>query len=197
MAFRGKVQFVFKMQPQASFSEVWYTTDTDYPPLMVSAKAYLKLRKEMLGYGCNCQEVRISDDNVKGDSLIYVPVNKDGTSSLYTNSADKCDKAGMAVETRIEGGPGHRRILAMRGAPDSLFESDQANGIDIGFHGWFGAFQAWHDFLVGSKFVIRHVTAVGPPLTADLITITDAIVTQAGYRKPARPFGLARGRRTA
>lgn len=197
MAFRGKVQFFYKCPPQASFSETWYTSDPDYTSLMTSAKAYLALRKEMLGYGVSCVEIRISDDTVKGDSLIFVPQNKDGKSSIYTLQADRADKAGMAVDTRCEGGAQRRRILSLRGAPDDLFDTDFPTGIDIGFHGFFGAFQAWATFLKGSKFAIRHVTAVGPPPTVELVTITDAIMTQAGYRKPARPFGLARGRRIA
>lgn len=198
MAFRAKLQFFYSLPNNGAFSEVWYTNDATYDGAIQSAKDYIAVRKELLGYGGNVVGARVSDDNVKGDSLlVQVLPGKASKSDVFISAEDIADKAGMAMQIRLEAGPLHRRQWLMRGNPDTLFNSGFPGGFDIGLHDWLAKFQALTALLKGGKWAIRNLTAVGPPPVYALTTLTDAFYLRAGYRKPSRPFGLALGRRPA
>lgn len=197
VAFVAKMQWFFSNPPNLGFSEVWYSTAPDYASAMTLAKRYLNVRKELLGFGAFCIGIRVSDDTVKGDSQVYVPQPKEGSSTVYTAADDQADKAGMACLTRCEATPLHRRMFMLRGAPDALFDTRFPTGIDPGFHGWLAGFQTFGLLLASNQFTVRHRTAIGPPPTYQFVAVTSVVFTEAAYRKPSRPFGLPRGRRLA
>lgn len=197
MAFQGKIQLFYQSPPNTGFSEVWYVTSPDHESTMTQAKNYLTKRKQLLGFQAYCVGIRVSDDTVKGDSLVYVPTDKEAKSTLYTGLADVADKSGVSAQVRVASGFFHRRQWMLRGAPDALFDAQFPTGIDIGFHGWLAAFQALALILEGGAFAIRYITAVGPPVVHSLAQVTKMQLIRAAFRKPGRPFGLARGRRNS
>ncbi len=118
MAVNGKVNFFLKeTDAGAGWSETYYYSSVDLPNVLVKAIVLAKKRLACLPFSVALPYVRVADDAIQRDSLVYVPP------AIYgaLNQPDQqVDVPWNAILCRLSSGSLYRRQLYLRGAPDSL-----------------------------------------------------------------------------
>ena len=97
------------------WSETFFCTLTDYTSVMDRAKMLAPLLINLRGTGVNQIEIRVSDDNVKRDSLVYVAPTADQTTGFPGFEAGEFSDACLLI--RMSATPQYRRPLYLAGVP--------------------------------------------------------------------------------
>lgn len=173
-----RATFMFKNDNGAGWSETIFSTQIAIPLAMVNAKLMIAPRVGMLGRGSSLAFIRVSDDDVKRDSLIYaVP---DGDGRPKSRQIQTADIAHTCLLLRIESGFTKRRSLFVRGVPDNICADNGRYEPDPAFS---AAYNIWRVAMLGLSWGIKirgdaaapvnisNVSTVGP---TGLVTITTA-----------------------
>lgn len=178
---RNRITFFFRSTRGYGWSETYFTTAASLNGAMTNAKAILPTRVNLNGRGVFLEFIRVSDDEVRRDSQIYVVPRADR--EIKARSAGDGDIANTCVDVRIEAGDTKRRTLFLRGIPDDICLD---NGSFVPTPAWnanFGAFSAALGMNqiavrvrtdVSPQFVIANVGTSGP---TGLVTITTQAAT--------------------
>lgn len=192
---RGKMTFFFKSSGQG-WTESWYVRDVvDYDALLKLGKDYAPLRAALLGIGGSLEYVRISDDEVKRETLVYQCPVKDGTSSYFVDSTkDRIDQGWMRALLRCEGTPFYRKSWMLAGLPDRVFDRSWANGLDP-TTGWIAPLNNLVTYIKAKQFGFKAMGKAPNPLIVDTRPVTAVIPLRAASRRVGRPFDSPVGRR--
>lgn len=159
------------------WTENIHHTGTSLDDVVGAVNVVAPLRRQMLSAGCILEGVRISDDEIPGDSsfvlnLAYGP-------GLWNEDTDAIWNA---LLVRIESGPLNRRLLYLSGIPDVEIERGVKDFDPI----YFGKMRAYIDGLVSSHFGIRTLSSVGNPWVNVAVISADGLVSTTA----AHGFGV-------
>jgi len=113
-----RATFFFTDDNGYGWTETYFNNAGDLPTTMTRARALLPLRIKCLGLTSGPSMIRVSDDEVKRDSQIYIIASGDNRNK--DPDAGPSDIANTCLVVRIEAGPTIRRTLYMRGIPDGI-----------------------------------------------------------------------------
>src|SRR5262249_26477925 len=152
--------------------ETWYSSQTDLGNLIQQGRNYVKVRRALLGVGTNVQFLRASTIPPNRVTQVYFTTGKEGEPDLFTTSPDDDhDPTQVDLLVRIDATPKGRRQLALSGLPDSVTDQLLLTGVKGAFTSS-AAYKQWSSFIQNSGWGIRVKTAVGPPPTFTMNTIT-------------------------
>lgn len=117
-----KINYFFQGPLQTGWTETLYTVAADHTTALGRAFQLVDTRGALLGKDNQIVDVRVSDDQIIGDSMTTGPV-----SFQPIIKTENADVSWTAAQTRIVAGTLYRRTLMIRGIPDYLFSSDGAN----------------------------------------------------------------------
>lgn len=142
-----RATFFFKDDQDYGWSETLFSTLTDIAVCRDRARLLVPFRVACLGTGVSLAYVRVSDDYIKRDSLIYaVPERSSKQSGLLLGPSDI---ANTCLTIRLQASPLGRRTLSMRGIPDKEVANSGAYIPDADFNAALAAYftqlttQAW------------------------------------------------------
>ena len=179
-----RATFFFKDSGGYGWSETIHSTKPDLTACLAAASSLAAFRISCLGGTSYLPFVRVSDDEVKRDSLIFKvpPGDMFNTSAAGTSS----DIANTSLTVRLSSTPLRRRTLYMRGIPDDVVKN---SGLYTPSQNFQGAFDQWFIQLKTDAWAIRGKSGVALPHTIGLIaqngTSGDIAVTTLD------PHGLA------
>lgn len=175
---RVRAIFFFKDSAGYGWSEMLWSTLTELAPTMAAAKRLLRPRVALLGRNASLEFIRVSDEEVKRDSLVY-PV-PPGDQVLRGTSEDQHDSANLALIVRMDAtNPTARRTLYMRGFKDLYAKAGKfdPDGLFISrFRTWEAALKAdsWGIKLRNPLAPIQTITNIAQVAGAAQLTITTA-----------------------
>lgn len=173
-----RATFFFKNRNGAGWTETLYSQAAGMQLVQNEAIALIPARVGLLGRGAALKFIRVSDDLIKRDSLIYVVPTDDGAPK--SRQTDDADIANTCLLLRVESGFTKRRSLFLRGVPDEI---TQDNGVYTPPAAFTAALNAYRIIVVGGTWAIKirgdsgavsnitNVSTVGP---TGLVTITTA-----------------------
>jgi len=110
-----KVNFFFTGSLGSGWTETWYNNGVDYTQTLLQANQLGTLRQGLAGVGSVLKEIRVSDDNITGDSLTDVSGN-----NLFFEKTEQTDVPFVSALVSMSAGTLYRRSLQIRGVPDQL-----------------------------------------------------------------------------
>lgn len=155
--------FFFK-QLKWGWSETLFSTAGTREVALQQAKDYLPVRVRLNGFETTCEYVRISDDLIKRDSLIWAPPTEDQKSRLIT--AGESDIPNTCVVIRLQADPVGRRTLSMRGIPDRIIAT---GGLFTPGGVWSDQFRTWRTEIVSGRWGIKVKDQTQPQVAIDAI----------------------------
>lgn len=143
MAVRLRATFFFKDSNGYGWTETIHSQKPDLTSIMAAAKDLIVPRRNMLGNTAYLVFIRVSDDLVKRDSLIYqVPAGDQQSRGSPEGSADI---ANTSLVVRLQSNPTVRRTLFMRGVPDGIVTQSgkytPSGAFDQAFTDWLALLQ--------------------------------------------------------
>jgi hypothetical protein len=100
------------------WTETWYSAGANYFQVLNAAKAMAAARVQMNGVNTALTFIRVSDDELKRDTLVYaVPVPDQRPTGLLTQASDI---ANTALVLRLEASPTKHSQMYLRGLPDDI-----------------------------------------------------------------------------
>ena len=113
-----RATFFFEDVNKHGWTETIYNMQPTLDAVMFRAKTLVELRRNLLGTTAKLTFIRVSDDLVKRDSLIYqLPP---GNQTSRSGAATGADIANASLVVRLNSTALIRRTLYMRGFPDSI-----------------------------------------------------------------------------
>jgi len=144
-----RATFFFK-QRKWGWSESLFSTRADRQPALDDAIAYLPIRVALNGVDTTCEYIRISDDLIKRDSLIFAPPTEDQKARSIT--VGESDIPNTCIVMRMQSSPTGRRTLSMRGIPDRIVTD---GGLFTPGGAWNGAFLRWRNEIISGRWGIK------------------------------------------
>lgn len=153
----NRATFFFEDSNKHGWSETIHSTKSDLTSTMAAARALALLRRDLLGTTAFLTYIRVSDDLVKRDSLIYpVPT---GDQEGRTSSEIGADLANVSIVTRLSATPITRRTLYLRGLPD---ECVTRSGRFTPTPTWLNRFDRWANELILNGWACRSRDGTSP-----------------------------------
>lgn len=186
----GATLFFTDHNQSAGWSETHYSVSgQDLPTVLKDAQDMAKARVMMLGAGISLDYIRVSDQQVRGDSLVALGIPPSQQNPIAYNKAliveatvvgeggrtvsPTSDYSFTALLCRMEMGVSQRKSLYLRGIPDSL---DQDGGV-ITDSVFLDAFNSWVDLMKSGKWGAR---VLNKDLTANPIFPITSVTNNAG-----------------
>lgn len=113
-----RVNFFFVATHNRGWSETYYNILTTYNGVMGQAQTLADTRRNLNGTGVGLDEIRVSDDSVKNDSLVYAPPLSDAITAYPT--FEEADFSPTSLLCRADSQGVGRRSIFLRGIPDSM-----------------------------------------------------------------------------
>lgn len=139
------------------WSETYYNMSSSYTLTLTQAKVLADKRRQINGQGVFLEEIRVSDDEVKNDSMIYALPSADQISQ-YISSAG--DVASTALLVRAMSGFQTRRPLYLSGVPDDY---TTANGLWTPSTVWQSNYNDFRTELISRRWGIKAILTLQPP----------------------------------
>lgn len=115
MAINAKVTYIFNFG-RNGWSETWYQATSDnLDQVMILARQVATKRAALLAKGASLEAIRVSDEQVSGDSILETTPNKLATTEASTKDPDTAWNCWLG---RATSGSLYRRSVWFRGAPD-------------------------------------------------------------------------------
>lgn len=179
-----RATFEFKDVNEHGWSETFHSLKTTYTDTLAAAQRLALLRAQLLGVGAFLPFIRVSDDLVKRDSMVYF-VDPPNDRQVDVNFGPS-DIANTALLIRLIADPLKRRPLYMRGLPDKLCSN---SGTYTNFPGWTSAYNLWKKQLLADDWAMRSKVAVSPAVL--IVTVLQDPSTGIVTINTAGPHGIA------
>jgi hypothetical protein len=189
VTINAKATIFFQSEDEEGWSEGFYISSTDLAAAAGTLASIIPLRAAMMDPHFSMIYSRVSDVEVKGDSLVAPSITFPVVGTL-TDAGDQLE-ANTALNVEIFASPSVKNRIFIRGLNIAVIRGREY----LAPAGFSAAFEAWDLYLTGNGLMCRHRTAVGPPPTYDYVAATGISPIGATARKPGRPFGLPVGRR--
>lgn len=176
----------------SGWSEKYWWGETDYDTIasnMRMAGGLFEVRMGLSTDSVKLDYARISDDEIRGDSLLVPVVGY--THGTFGSEGDKSTEPWSALIMRWAAAPTSYVTRFLHGLP----QSQVTEGFYTPTMGWLTAFDAYTAFAMANlRIFAKDRTVGGPRVLSAILAITTGNLTT---RHVGRPFGLPRGRRTA
>jgi hypothetical protein len=185
------IGILFCNQGSAGWSETYPLVPTGYVAASVIMDALVEIRLAMLCEDITVMGYRISDIDVAGDAYTDNSENAGQYGTAGAPPHPVSEPANVVLRIREDTADFlHHAIRYVHGMPDQVVTGG-AYSPDAEFTTAMDDYLAW----LATNAMIKHRTAVGPPVTYSFLAIESAITDRIWTRNTGRPFGLHRGRR--
>lgn len=147
-----RATFFFKSSSGYGWSETLFSNVVDLTTVMARAQTLLPLRVSLNGSDCQLAFIRVSDDSIFRDSLIF-SVPRDSRIGKNPDFGE-CDIPNTCFNVSLRAGALYRRELAMRGIPDNMVT--KGGEFDPSAQ-WRANFTAWVGGLIAGAWGIRAI----------------------------------------
>jgi hypothetical protein len=181
-----RVNFFYRDITGKGWSETFFNTGTQYSTVRALAINLSTLLLNVRGTGVILDELRVSDDNAKRDSTIYVP--SDADSKTQFPSFLEGDFADVALLCRLEATEANRRSLYLSGIPDVM---TLQNGIFKPTATWIDQFGFLRNELFKNGWAQKCLSPTGMP--NQVVLITQNVVSGDYVLTTLNPHGFTPG----
>lgn len=156
---RNRAIFFFEDDAGYGWSEGIYNQGADLTTTLANAVRLLPLRVRLLGTGARLTMIRVSDDEVKRDSRVYIV--PPGDQANTATHSDPHDNANLCILLRLEASdPIARRSLYLRGFADKYC----ASGVFAPDAAFTAAFNRWKAAIKADNWALKIKTGVYPAI---------------------------------
>jgi hypothetical protein len=165
-----RATFFFTDTNGYGWSETFFNQGVTLEAVRDVAKQLVPRRVAILGRGVRLRFLRVSDDLIKRDSLIYDVPSEDG--QLKDPNIDTSDLANTCVWCRLQATAMVRRPFPLAGIPDNVVQPSGAFNQDAA---WMTAFQAWTNAVKNGGWAIKAKNTAVPQFA--IVTIQQDAAT--------------------
>jgi len=194
MPINAKATYFWSSEYDEGWSESFYLQGTDLAACKTIADTILTQLLALRDPTQTMVWARVSDVAVKGDSLLLSGPTAFPCAGTYTPGAGaKNLEADSAIKLRLNATASIKNLIFLRGLTTDALTGrsyQPVTAFDTAFN------NLLTQIVTTTPVYVRHRTSVGPPPTYSYTVINEAVVVGVTSRKPGRPFGIVRGRRT-
>jgi hypothetical protein len=189
MSINAKGTIFMANSDNQGWSESHYIIASDINSAQTQLGTLVSARLALLGIDSQILYARVSDEAIKGDSLLTtVSLPAPGTWVPASGSARVSADVGLLIQEFASSTKKNHFFLRD-------LDSGTVHGTDyLAPSGWVTNLTAYFAVLSGS-WAVRTILSHGPPKTYTYTAINTCRVVGVRSRKPGRPFGLPVGRR--
>ena len=189
MSINAKATIFMSNSDNQGWSESHYGIFSDINSAQTQLNTLLTARVALLGINSQIIYARVSDEAIKGDSLLPTfSLPAEGTWVPATGAQRVSADVGLLCQEFASSTKKNHFFLRD-------LDSGTVHGTDyINPSGWASLITAYFAALEGS-WAVRNILSHGPPKTYQYTAINTCRVVGVRSRKPGRPFGLPVGRR--
>jgi hypothetical protein len=166
MSMLIRVSYFFQFEA-AGWTETFYSLAADLPTAMINAQLLLPKRVILNALKVRCFYIRVSDDEVSGDSIGFsVPIAQQTTPKVI--GPELINAIYDGVEIRMPTDVLHRRVFIMRGIPDVL----QEDGVFKPNLDWNTNFPLWAAMMTSGVWGMK-VASRAPQHTLSITTMVN------------------------